>query len=298
MQGATGAARSIAALLLALALGLAGCNDAPASEERGPPPSPLLYEIASSDGAVEGWMVGTIHALPPGTRWRSPAIAAAAEAADLLVVEIADLDGSAAVFAALSASAQPLPLDQRIPADMRPGLAALIARGGMSADSLSGRTTWAAALMLARIGAEGDPANGVDRALIREFEGRPVRELEGARGQLTIFDRLPEADQRSLLGAVISGADRASDDAGRLRRAWLQGDADTLAEATRSGILSDPALREALLVSRNRAWAAAIIPMLEDPDRPLIAVGGAHLVGSDGLAAILAQSGYRIRPLR
>ena len=46
-----------------LALALAGCSDAPGEEAAGPPPNPLLYEIASADGAVEGWMLGTIHAL-------------------------------------------------------------------------------------------------------------------------------------------------------------------------------------------------------------------------------------------
>ncbi|MFN9631956.1 MAG: hypothetical protein ACK554_00350, partial [Erythrobacteraceae bacterium] len=47
----------------------------PGEEAAGPPPSPLLYESASADGAVEGWMLDTIHALPPGTKWRTPEIA-------------------------------------------------------------------------------------------------------------------------------------------------------------------------------------------------------------------------------
>ncbi|MBU2588443.1 MAG: TraB/GumN family protein, partial [Alphaproteobacteria bacterium] len=244
-----------------LLIGLAGCSDAPTEEADGPPPNPLLYEIASADGTVDGWMLGTIHALPDGTKWRTPAIAVAVHEADFLLVEIAALDNRAALaetFAELGTTPGLQPIAERVPATLAPALADLLDRGGLDSGSFASTETWAAALTLAQISAEGDPANGVDRALIREFSGRPVRELEGARAQLAIFDRLPEADQRDLLTAVITQASDAKAQAQKLRRDWLTGDAAALDEATRSGILADPELREALLVQRNRAWAEAI----------------------------------------
>ena len=67
--------------------------------------------------------------------------------------------------------------------------------------------------------------------------------------------------------------------------------------AERTGILADPNLRAALLVERNRRWAAALVPLLEQPARPLVAVGTAHLVGPEGLASLLEAAGYRIRRL-
>lgn len=283
-----------------IALALAGCSDAPEHAAGGPPPNPLLYEIANADGTVEGWMVGTIHALPDGTHWRTPAIAAAVNDADLLLVEIAGLDDEAklaATFAQISRAPGLPPLHRRIPANLAPALAGLMERGDISADQSATLETWAAAIMLAQIDAEGDPANGVDRALIREFAGRPVRELEGARAQFAIFDRLPETAQRNLLAAVIADADGAKAQAAKLRRAWLTGDAAVLQAATRSGILADPELREALLIRRNREWAAAIVPLLKGPPRPLIAVGAAHLVGDEGLASALQDAGYRVRRL-
>jgi len=298
----TGAARRLAALLLApvLALLLAGCSDPAGEVADGSPPAPLLYEIASADGAVEGWMLGTIHALPPGARWRTTAIARVVGEADLLVVEIAELGESAGlsrIFAELAVSPDLPPLDQRLPADLRPTLEALLARGELELAAFHQTETWAAALALARIDAEGDPANGVDRAVIADLAGRPVRELEGARAQLAIFDRLPEPDQRAMLAAVIREAERARADPARLQRAWLAGDAATIEQSTRTGILADPNLRAALLVERNRRWAAALVPLLEQPARPLVAVGTAHLVGPEGLASLLEAAGYRIRRL-
>lgn len=295
-------ARRAGAAILApiLMLALAGCSDAPDKEPDSGPPNPLIYEIANADGAVEGWMIGTIHALPDGTRWRTPAVAAAVDDADLLLVEIAALDDKAklaAIFREIGSTPGLPPLEQRISGDLEPDLADLLDRGGLEPSEFQSTETWAAALILAQASAEGDPANGVDRALIREFSGRPVRELEGARGQLSIFDRLPENDQRDLLAAVVSGAAESGAQASRLRRAWLTGDAAVLEEATRTGILADHDLRQALLIQRNRDWTATITQMLNAEPKPLIAVGAAHLVGAEGLASLLQQRGYRVRRL-
>lgn len=295
-------ARNIIAAALAptLLFALCSCGDAPGEQVDGPPPNPLLYEIVNANGAVEGWMFGTIHALPRSINWHTPAIAAAVNDADFLLVEIAALDNRAAMaatFAALATTPGQPALEQRVPSHLIPALIAVLDRAGLDRDSFGSTESWAAALTLAQISAEGDPANGADRVLIREFSGRPVRELEGAQAQLAIFDRLPETDQRHLLAAVVAEAEGSETQASTLQHAWLTGDIAVLDAATRTGILADPELREALLVQRNRDWVAAIVPLLNDQPRPLIAVGAAHLVGADGLASLLQAQGYRVRRL-
>lgn len=295
-------ARSLVAALLAPAmiLAVAGCRDAPDEGSEGRPPNPLLYEIASADGTVEGWMLGTIHALPNGTQWQTPAINGAIGDADLLVVEVKLGDSAirTKVLVELAATAAQPPLEERVPADLRPQLAALLERGGMAGVDFSTQETWALAIVLAGIDAPGNSINGVDRAMINYFSRRPIRELEGLRGQLSIFDRLPETAQRSMLAAVVRENENTRRDPERLQRAWLAGNAATIEQSTRRGFLADPVLREALLVGRNRRWATALLPLLDEAPRPLIAVGAAHLVGPDGLPALLKAQGYRIRRLR
>jgi uncharacterized protein YbaP (TraB family) len=294
--------RRFAALLLApiLALALTGCGDDRGAAPDGSPPSPPFYEIAAADGTVEGWMLGTIHALPDGARWRTPVIGRVMGEADLLIVEVKELGGredGRSIYASLAQSAGQPALEQRVPRDLHHQLAGLMERGALSDSAFTSTESWAAAIALARVDATGDPANGVDSALIDDFTGRPVRELEGLRGQLSIFDRLPETQQRAMLAAVVRGSETARKDPERLQRAWLAGDAAIIEQSTHEGFLAEPALREALLTGRNRRWAAAIIPVLEQAPRPLIAVGAAHLVGPDGLAALLEAKGYRVRRL-
>ncbi|MEM8725231.1 MAG: TraB/GumN family protein, partial [Pseudomonadota bacterium] len=241
--------------LAALApIALSGCFQEP---EPDPDTSPPLYEITNSQGAVEGWMLGTIHALPDGVAWRTKAIDRVIDDADLLVVEIADLHDRQAIadiYAELAISPDLPPLPQRLPPSQRPALSSMIERAGLKPAQLTTTETWAAALALAQVDAQGDPKNGVDRIVIEEFDGRDVIEFEGAVAQLTIFDSLPEDDQRDLLSGVVEEWQLVKEDPGRLRDAWLKGDTATLEQVTTAGIMADVELRDALLVKRNRAW--------------------------------------------
>ena len=287
-------------MLLAAGLCLAACQqpNAPAFSE--PAPSPLLYEIANADGETEGWLFGTIHALPDNVEWRTPALTKANARADMLIVEIAALDDSAAIsriYSRLARSPGLPPITQRVSLDKRAKLDILIARSAFERSDFDRVETWAASLMLAQLAKSGDAKNGVDRAMLLEFDGREIREFEGATAQLSIFDQLPEADQRDLLEGVMADIEKAEEEPGALRKAWLAGDEDALIEATQSGIMADPELREALLVERNRDWTGQLVPILAKDELPMVAVGAGHLVGPDGMPAMLRARGYSVRPL-
>lgn len=288
------------ALALLAALALAACERAPPPDL--PPPDPALWEITLADGRPAGWLFGTIHALPEGAEWRTPAIDKAIVGADLLVVEVEDLEDSAklaATFTRLSHSAEPLPpLSDRVPAAMRPRLAALLAKGGYREADFKATETWGAAITLAQIADDSLGENGVDRALLRDFRARRVEELEGIEGQFAIFDALAEQDQRDLLGAVIAEDTMDRRDTARLAKLWLAGDMAAITREGDEGLLADPELRQALLVERNRDWAERIVALLRAGEKPLVAVGAAHLAPPEGLPELLAKEGYRVRRVR
>lgn len=289
--------KRLAGAVMALAglLALSACGEREEAPEG--KPSPLLYEIAGADGEVEGWMLGTIHALPSGTRWRTEATERVVAQANLLMVEVDGTESQAdiaMIFGELASTEGLGPLSQRVSPDLRDELDTILARSDWPANTFANTESWAAAIMLARVDAFGDPANGVDNALIRDFGAREIRGFETARGQLGVFDGLAEDDQRDLVEGTVREWQAAQDNPGRLTRAWLAGDEATLERATSEGIMADPELREALLVGRNRAWMPQLLEVLEGPRRPLVAVGTAHLVGPDGLAALLEARGYKV----
>ena len=282
-------------MLLAASMMLAACDIGSEPKEDGPPPAPLMYQISNKDGAVEGWMFGTIHALPDNTQWRTEILEGANTEADFLIVEIAELDDNRAisrVYTQLAARPGLPPLNERVEEAKRARLDMLIARSNFTPRDFQSVETWAAALMLAQLARTGKAENGVDRAFLEDFKGRPIREFEGASAQLTIFDQLPEQDQRDLLSGVMDDIAKAETDPGSLREAWIVGDEQALIEATQTGIMADPELREALLVERNRDWAEQLKPILAKEDLPMIAVGAGHLVGPDGLPAMLREQGF------
>lgn len=241
------------------------------------------------------WLFGTIHSSDKPLAWQTPPVAQALAQSDTIMVEVANLSDEAevaATFARLAKSEGQPPLSQRIAADERPALAALLRKAGYKDGDFRAMDTWAAALTLARAGADEDDArNGVDRAVIAAAGNRPVIELEGAKAQLALFDTLPEAEQRDLLAAVILEASRPEAD---LATVWRKGDMTSIEKKTRRGLLADPELREVLFTTRNRAWTGKVIASMKSGRLPFVAVGAAHMAGPQGLPAMLADQGYTI----
>jgi uncharacterized protein len=280
--------RALLALLTALAL--AGC----AKPE---PASPALWKVVGPNGE-QAWLFGTIHALPDPVDWRTAKIEAALAASDRLVLEVAAVDDAAGIgkiFNRLAHSPGLAPVQMRLPPEDRSELRADMAATGLPANSLDRLETWAAALSLQQAAAtrEGiDHANGIDLALVRGWR-KPVEELEGAAAQLAIFDALAEDDQRSLLQAVLRGGD-AGAEIDRLASAWARGDMALIGRKLEGDFLTDPELREALLVGRNRAWVIKLEASLKQGARPFVAVGAGHMAGDEGLPALLSAKGYKV----
>ncbi len=284
--------------LLAFCILLAACS----SEPDYPAPSPALWEVTGERGE-HGYLFGTIHALPDGIEWRSAAFDAAFEKADRLIVEV-DLPAAASrmgdVFERLAVSPALAPITERVDPPFRRSLERVLEAKGMRTADLSAMESWAAALTIAQAYQSGSAANGVDNFLLQKAGRKPIVELEGLEYQLGLFDALPQAEQSDLLEAVVEELDQADVDtlADARLRAWLTGDTEGLAEEIGQGLLADPELRDVLLVRRNRAWAQRIEQVLQGGGRPFVAVGAAHLVGPEGLPALLAASGYAVKRIQ
>lgn len=265
-----------------------------------PPPSPALWEVTGEDGA-KAYLFGTVHSLPRGAEWRTAVLDRALAASDRLAVEV-DLvrEGGnvSQIFEDLAHTPGLPPLSRRLPAPAAEALAKAMAAKGLTDADFRDMESWAAAIALSQAYQDKSDGEGADAGLIRAAKGKAILELEGAERQLRMFDALPEAEQRDLLAEVAKEA-LSGDDKGDARlRAWLTGDVDALVKETGEGMLADPELREALLTARNRAWAERVGAEIGREGTLFVAVGAAHLVGPDGLAALLEAQGFTVKRLQ
>lgn len=289
-------------LFLAVLL-LAGCH-APATPTTDPAeaaPKVALWEISDETGRVHGWLFGTVHALPANLRWQRPAIEQALGAADRLVLEIGEpLDDKVAgeAMGRVAFTEGLPPPSQRVGPKYRDVLAEAYRKLGLSDAAFKDQEDWAVALQIAAIGGQQQgmmPDSGVEPELRKMNGTRPVEGLETLDGQFGVFDRLPERAQRVLLEQVAVETVDEKDDEADLMQLWLRGDELGIARESATGFLADAQLHEALLTGRNRSWADQIDAMLKRGARPFVAVGAAHVAGSDGLPRMLMARGWKVR---
>ena len=121
--------------------------------------------------------------------------------------------------------------------------------------------------------------------------------FETAREQLEFLDGLSLPTQRSLLIQTLKESLSIEEDLDLLIRAWRHGDIHFLEETLLVEMQKFPELYKTLVVNRNRAWVDKIRGLREQKDDYLVVVGTLHLVGEDGVPALLSKHGISVDQL-
>jgi len=278
------------------ALASAGCAAAQTTSAQAQA-RPALWKVSDADTTV--YLFGTIHLLPEGLEWRTPALDQAIARSDGLVMEAVlgkDPMKQAQALMKLGVSPGLPPLSERVPAEKRAALAAMIKGTGVPAAVLDRMETWAAGLTLLavsfqKMGLKADA--GVESKLAASYQGKPVSGLETVEQQLGYFDGLSEESQRAFLVGVLDDPAGAKAEFAAMLDAWRRGDTDAIARTFDSEKVMTPELREVLMTRRNRAWAEWIDKRLDQPGTVLVAVGAGHLAGRQSVQAMLAAKGLK-----
>jgi len=287
------------------ALGLAAtavaCTSATSNAAPTAAPHPALWRVADKDTTI--YLFGTIHLLPKNYQWRTPKIDQALQQSNGLVVEtIVDQKNIApfqAAFAQLAISPGQPPLTARVPVDKQGVLLTAVKASGVPIEAFNRMETWAAAFTLLgtqfkSIGLEGE--DGVETTLRDNFTaaGKPIGQLETNSEQLGFFDRLPEQAQRDLLLSAIEDPAAARTEFNGMLASWIRGDVNGMARSFNEEMEHSPALKDALLVQRNRNWAGWVERRMAQPGTVFVAVGAGHLAGPDSVVAMLQKRGLRV----
>jgi uncharacterized protein len=261
----------------------------------------VLWQLPDARGQVV--LLGSIHYLEAGNSALHPAVLAAYAAADELVMELdpAELDPQAAAgllrSMALDADGRRLPelLD---PAGWREA-SALAGSLGIPATLLEPWKPWYAALLVTQLQLSAlgfSPEHGVESQLtaLAARDGKRIGGLETLAGQLSALDTLPPAVQQRFLLATLQQAGSVADAVAGIVDAWRGGDLELLADELLADLRDEPLIYEQLIVARNRHFAAEIARLGESGRSVLVVVGALHLVGADGVPALLESAGIRV----
>jgi uncharacterized protein YbaP (TraB family) len=265
--------------------------------------APAMWRVTSPTSEI--YLFGTLHALQPATHWRTPAYDAAYAKASIVWFE--------ADIAAVDPATVGLILS-RYGVDPDRGLSEKLAAADLHA--LQGETDmariehlrpWAAALMLSMqpVLAKGAQVEaGADMAVTRQARagGKEIRVFETLEDQARMFSDLPEPAELQYLADVIHQRHapprriRLAPSAASMESEWLAGDLARLGPGLAGEIAHEnPGLYDALLKRRNLAWADKLTAeMGQASGVELVNVGALHMVGPDGLPALLQARGFKV----
>jgi uncharacterized protein YbaP (TraB family) len=268
-----------------------------------PPAGALpLWRVADGQRTI-AWLLASIHALPKG-RYPLPAAIDEAFAASGTLVEEVDL------------------AEMESPATMQVAATRALLLDGTTLEAIVGRETWAAvrdkaeasglpamavqrmkpwmaalALVAPVLQKAGyDPAFGVDRHFYARARERnlPIQGLETPAYQFDRLDGLERTVQVELLKTTLEDLDEQVAQVDEVTAAWAGGDVAGLERLLLGTFRESPPVYARLIVERNRAWVAPVADCTAKPAPCFVVVGAAHLVGPDGLVALLRARGLTV----
>jgi hypothetical protein len=100
-----------------------------------------------------------------------------------------------------------------------------------------------------------------------------------------------------MLAEAVDDVDSEMANLPTLAKAWKSGDAPTVERIVLEDLKEEPAIYERLLVARNRNWLPQLEALFNRSGRAFVVVGAAHLIGPDGLIAMLRDRGYQLEQM-
>ncbi|MBW2269479.1 MAG: TraB/GumN family protein [Deltaproteobacteria bacterium] len=181
-------------------------------------------------------------------------------------------------------------------------LSAYLASRGIAEESVTGWKPWFVYFVvvqheLARAGFKTE--QGVDRVFLETAiaAGIPIAALETAASQLQIFDNLPDSLEELLLQDSLRRVDEFSREVDALIGAWRGGGEEELRALVFQPLVDVPELEvfyDLVFFQRNRQMAGRLHQLAKDGKTRFVVVGAGHMVGEQGIPALLAERGWQV----
>jgi uncharacterized protein YbaP (TraB family) len=261
---------------------------------------PAYWTVQGKRGSL--FILSSVHALPKNITWGNPDIDAAAARSDTYIFEAASdkkAEDDATKFVIERGFLPPgETLEGKLSPVARKDYIAACALAGMQTDALEHKRLWVAAVLLTvkymnKRGLTAD--NTPDEIYLADAQktGRPVRFLDTTWEQMLFLARYDESIGVEGFSTMLGDFTKQPEREDALIAAWSAGDTAKLASLIDEAFKPDPDGAR-IFARHNREWALQLEDLLESGHNYFVVVGVAHLVGSQGVPALLRADGYTV----
>ena len=145
---------------------------------------------------------------------------------------------------------------------------------------------------------------GIDESFpeMARFDDKEIIEVESIESQMQMITTIPDGYYDISLSMAVDSLLEEKDPMGELYRAWIAGDIDYFEKQLfeespeltdeQRGYLEE--YNQAMLTDRNKLMADVADEIFKDGKNCFYVVGLAHMIGEDGIVALLEDMGYTV----
>lgn len=263
------------------------------------------WKVADMHGNT-AYLVGTVHAATEDLYPLPDAIEEAFSRAQVLVLEvdmrILDQRAMNQLVQRLGLLPNRESLRALLPSETWSAVMAWAHRVSVSPSQINRMRPWLAATTLTNAGLQQMGVRrdlGMEEWLLRgaRDRGLEVVGLETVEEQVSMLADVPLEVQVEFLEGSIMDESEFIEAVNDLLGAWRSGDLARMTAILREMEEGQPLVYERMMRDRNHRWMAPVESMIGSGRVHYIAVGALHLVGDDGLPALLEARGYSLERL-
>ena len=263
--------------------------------------SQFMWKVEGPGGSA--YLLGSLHVLTPDFYPLSATINKAFAESKTLVEEV-DIDEMNDPMVMMSALSKAMltdgrTLDQVIAPELYAEVKKRAEKTGMPMMAIQRMKPCLVAitLMAPTLQAAGfKPELGIDKHFFDRAKdsGMKRQGLETMAFQLDQFDSMSPKLQEEMLRTTIEDLDKEVAGVKEMAQAWSFGNVAAMEKMTLDEMKDAPELYQRLLVQRNQNWIPHVEACIKENAACFIVVGAAHLLGPDGLPALLTKKGYKV----
>lgn len=263
--------------------------------------NPAIWTVHGHGGSL-AYVFGSIHLVPANLDWHSDPVMHAMQRADSFVFEVQLNDATEHAVAAYiqdhGTLAPGMSLREMLSPQAKLDYDAALAQTGLRLQDIDSMRPWMASITLdmTDMMRRNYQPGGVDKQIFSwaARTGKRLLAFENVDDQLKML--APSGPKLEMEGFELELHDlkNASKTVGPLVDAWAHGDVATIERITLQEMKNYPHVQKAIFTDRNQMWVNKIGKLLSVPRTYFICVGAAHLVGPNGVPALLRKAGYQV----